>query len=182
VTKVAFQGELGAYSEEAVTALFWGENVELMPCRGFIDVVTAVVDGHADRGVLPVENSIIGRVIAGADAASTVGLRVLKKIALPIHHCLLAPPGANLEGLQRVLSHPAAIAQCSRFLRAHPRIEVIEWYDTAGAARDVALSSDPSTSAIASRRAAERYKLEVLVEGVEDDARNETSFVLVEKH
>jgi len=181
VTRVAFQGELGAYSEEAVSA-FCGEDVDLMPCRGFIDVVTAVVDGHADRGVLPVENSIIGRVIAGADAAATVGLRVVQKIALPIHHCLLAPPGAHIDSLQRVLSHPVAIAQCSRFLREHPRIEVIEWYDTAGAARDVALSSDPSTSAIASRRAADRYKLEVLLEGVEDNARNETSFVLVEKH
>jgi prephenate dehydratase len=181
VTRVAFQGELGAYSEEAATA-FCGEDVEFMPCRGFIDVVTAVVDGHADRGVLPVENSIIGRVIAGADAASAVGLRVLQKLALPIHHCLLAPKGAAVERLQRVLSHPAAIAQCTRFLRAHPGIEVIEWYDTAGAARDVALSADPGTGAIASRRAAVRYKLEVLVDGVEDDVSNATSFVLVEKH
>ena len=181
MTRVAFQGELGAYSEEAATALC-GEDLEFVPCRGFIDVVTAVVDGHADRGVLPVENSIIGRVIAGADAAATVGLRVVQKITLPIHHCLLAPRGAVVDGLVRVLSHPAALAQCARFLRAHPRIEIIEWYDTAGAARDVALSADLGTAAIASRRAAQRYQLDVLLEGVEDDTGNSTSFVLVEKH
>ena len=181
MTRVAFQGELGAYSEEAATALC-GEDVELIPCRGFIDVVTAVVDGHAERGVLPVENSIIGRVIAGADAASQVGLKVLQKVALPIHHCLLAPRGANVQTLERVLSHPAALAQCRKFFLAHPRIEAIEWYDTAGAARDVALSADLATAAIASRRAAHRYNLEVLVDGIEDDVSNATSFVLVEKH
>jgi prephenate dehydratase len=180
VIRVAFQGELGAYSEEAAIA-FAGSSAELVPSQSFNDVVIAVLDGHADRGVLPIENTIIGRVHGGADAAASSHLKVMQKIALPIRHCLLATEGTTIAMLQRVLSHPAAIAQCTKFLRTLSRIEVTEWYDTAGAARYVATSADPGTAAIASRRAAQRYQLEVLVEGVENSEANSTTFVLVEK-
>jgi prephenate dehydratase len=180
VIRVAFQGEYGAYSEEAATALCGG-GVELLPCSRFVDVASAVLRGDADSGVLPIENSIVGRVHAGADAAATAGLKSVQEITLPIRHCLLAPRGMTIAMVQRVLSHPVAIAQCRKFLRAHPHIEVIEWYDTAGAARDVALGAAPGTAAIASLRAAQRYQLEVLFSGIEDDTGNSTSFVLVEK-
>lgn len=180
MVSVAFQGEPGAYSEEAAIA-FAGPDAGLLPCRGFMDVVAAIVDGRADRGVLPIENSIIGRIRGGADAAESPLIRIVQEMALPIRHCLLAPGRATIATLQRVLSHPAAIAQCSRFLRTLPHIEITEWYDTAGAARDVAIDGDPHAAAIASRRAAERYRLGVLVEGIEDDPHNSTKFVLVEK-
>lgn len=178
--KVAFQGEVGAYSEEAAATLC-GPDTIMVPCKSFIDVVTAVVDGHAERGVLPVDNSIIGRVVAGADAAANVGLKLVDKLPMPIHHCLLAPRGATLAGIERVLSHPAALAQCTKFFAEHPGIEIIEWFDTAGAARDVALSRDQATAAIASKRAAQRYQLDVLLENLEDDPDNSTVFVLVSK-
>lgn len=158
-----------------------GPDAVMVPCRSFIDVVTAVVDGHVDRGILPVDNSIIGRVVAGADAAANVGLKLVEKLPMPIHHCLVAPRGATLKGIERVLSHPAALAQCTRFFAEHPAIESIEWYDTAGAAKDVALSRDQATAAIASKRAAERYQLDVLLEDLQDDPDNATVFVLVEK-
>lgn len=177
---VAFQGEPGAFSEEAAIALA-GAGARLLPCRGFMDVVTAVLEGRADRGVLPIENSIIGRIHAGADAAESPHIRIVQEIARPIRHCLLAPGGTTIATLQRVLSHPAAIAQCTRFLHTLRHIEITEWYDTAGAARDVAIEGDPRAAAIASRRAAERYQLDVLVDGIEDDPHNSTTFVLVEK-
>jgi prephenate dehydratase len=175
---IAFQGELGAYSEEAAV-VFGGNEANLLPCRSFIDVVTAVLDRQATHGVLPVDNSIIGRVVDGADAAGDTGLALVQKLALPIHHCLLAPSGATVNGLERVLSHPAALAQCTRFFASHPDIEAIEWYDTAGAAKDVALSADPATAALASKRAALRYRLEVLLENIEDTPNNQTRFVVV---
>lgn len=177
---IAFQGELGAYSEEAAIA-FGGDEANLLPCRSFIDVVTAVLDREATHGVLPVENSIIGRVVDGASAAGGAGLTLIEKLALPIHHCLLAPTGSSVDKLERVLSHAAALSQCTRFFATHPKIEPIEWYDTAGAAKDVALSADLTTGALASKRAALRYRLEVLIENVEDAPNNQTRFVVVAK-
>lgn len=175
---VAFQGELGAFSEEAVLR-FFGEGVEPVPSRGFAEVGEAVVSGAVDFGLLPIENSLAGSVVGSYDVLAGGGLEVLGEVVTPIHHCLLAPPGAVLEKVTHVLSHPVALAQCQRFLQAHPSMEAVVFYDTAGAAREVGITGDPARAAIAGRGAASRYGLQVLAGDIEDRTDNQTRFLVV---
>jgi prephenate dehydratase len=176
---VAFQGELGAYSEEAVTTLF-GAQARPQPRRENADVAAAVLSLDADYGVLPVENSLAGTVAASYDAVvSRPGLFVIAECTLPIHHCLLAPQGAAIESLRSVESHPVALAQCRSFFDRHPQVTSRAAYDTAGAARDVAAAGDPSRGAIASQGAARHYSLAILATNIEDRHDNRTRFVAI---
>lgn len=177
--RVAFQGELGAFSEEAIQQLWLGD-ADPMPQRDFSDVVRAVQIGAADRGVLPIENTIVGAIAGAHDAiAAATDLHALAETVVNVHHCLLGPPGASFERVKTVFSHPVALAQCGRFFAAHPRLELHSVYDTAGAALDVANVGDSDYAAIASRGAALRYKLDVLVPDIEDRADNQTRFLVV---
>lgn len=176
--RVAFQGELGAFSEEAVRVLF-GREVEPLARREFADVAEAVLRGDADCGLLPVENTLAGSVVAAYDVLASQPLEIVGEVVTPIHHCVLGLPGATLEGLARVTSHPVALAQCTRWLASHPTVRAVAAYDTAGAARDVAAGADPSVAAIAGRGAAERYGLRVLAADVEDRPDNQTRFLAV---
>jgi len=176
--RVAFQGELGAFSEEAVR-VFFGREAEPVACREFADVAAAVLRGEADFGLLPVENTLAGSVVAAYDVLATQPLEIVGEVVTPIHHCVLGLPGATLDGLARVRSHPVALAQCTRFLASRPGLQAIAAYDTAGAARDVANGGDPSLGAIAGRGAAERYGLEILAADVEDRPDNQTRFLAI---
>src|SRR5690348_7506013 len=143
---VAFQGELGAFSEEGVMQLWDGRAVPV-PQREFVDVVRAVETGATEYGLLPIENTLAGSVIGSYDAlAACETVHVVGETVVPIHHCLLAPRGATLERLASAASHPVALAQCAHFFRAHPRIEQRVAYDTAGAAQDVAERGDATTA------------------------------------
>lgn len=175
---VAFQGELGAFSEEAVHRYF-GEGVTPVPRRGFPEVGAAVASRDVDFGLLPIENSLAGSVVGSYDVLSGGGLEVVGEVVTPIHHCLLSTPGARLADVTEVLSHPVALAQCQRFLQAHPTMEAVAFYDTAGAARQVASSGRKEQAAIAGRGAAARYRLEILAEDIEDRHDNQTRFLVV---
>ena len=176
--RVAFQGELGAFSEEAVRRYWPGETAELVPRRSCADVVRSLEDGEVDYGLLPIENSLAGNVVATYDALSTArGTWVVGETILPIHHCLLALPGSAIGGLKRVASHPVALAQCRRFLDSHAGLKVEAAYDTAGAAHDVAASGDRDRAAIAGRGAAERFGLDILASDIEDRPDNQTRFL-----
>lgn len=179
-SRVAFQGAPGAFSEEAVHACF-GEKVEAMPCREFADVTRAVESGRADHGMLPVENTLAGSVIAAYDALLASDLRVVAEVVLPIRHFLMAPRGAELAGLESARSHPVALAQCSRFFAGHPHIRAIAAYDTAGAAEEVAASADVRSGAIAARSAADRYGLAILAADIQDRDDNATRFLAIER-
>lgn len=176
--RVAFQGELGAFSEEAVRT-FFGEEAEPVPRREFRDVGQAVASGEVDYGALPVENTLAGGVGASYDVLAREPLQVVGEVVVAIHHCVLGTAGATLGGIRRVLSHPVALAQAQRFFESHPGIEAVAVYDTAGAAREVVKLADPHTAALASRGAAERYELTVLAENVEDRPDNQTRFLIV---
>ncbi|HEX7089081.1 MAG TPA: prephenate dehydratase [Longimicrobiales bacterium] len=178
MVRVAFQGELGAYSEEAARR-FFAEPIEPVPCREFREVGAAVARGAVPYGLLPIENTLAGSVVASYDVLAGETLEVLGEVIVPIHHCLLGVPGTGVDRIVRVLSHPVALAQCSRFLLEHPSIEAVAIYDTAGAAREVASSADPCIGAIAGRGAAERYGLVVLAENIEDRPDNQTRFLVV---
>lgn len=175
---VAFQGELGAFSEEAVHR-FFSNGANPVPRRGFAEVGEAVASGEVDFGLLPIENSLAGSVVGSYDVLSQGGLEVVGEVVIPIHHFLLAVPGTVLDDVVQALSHPVALAQCQRFLQAHPRIEPIAFYDTAGAAREIAARGDRSRAAIAGRGAAERYGLTILAENIEDRHDNQTRFLVV---
>ena len=178
LSRIAFQGELGAYSEEAVRNL--DASATPMPCRDFLDVARAVESGEATAGVLPIENTLAGSVLGSYDAlAACESLHVVAETVVEIHHCVLAPRGATLDALVSVESHPVALAQCTRFLRARPAIAARAAYDTAGAARDVAARGDPRAAAIAGRAAAERYSLDILAADIEDRGDNQTRFLMV---
>jgi prephenate dehydratase len=178
--RVAFQGELGAYSEEAVYRLF-GAAAAPIPCRDFAAVGRAVAHGETDAAVLPVENTLAGAVVGSLDVLGdeSLGLRVAGEAVIPIDHCVLGIPGARLEDVARIRSHPVALAQCTR-LFAHPGLEAVASYDTAGAAREVRDLGDRSVAAIASAGAAARYGLSVLARGVADRADNQTRFLAVQ--
>lgn len=178
---VAFQGELGAYSEEAV-ARACGPHVELVPCRENRDVVRAVADGTVDLGVLPLENTLAGTVTASYDAiADEPAVHIVGEVVIPIHHCLLGVGGSTLHALRVVESHPVALAQCAGFLERHRWLEARAAYDTAGAARDLARSGDPTRGAIAGRPAATRYGLAILAADIEDRPDNQTRFVVISR-
>ena len=175
--RVAFQGDLGAYAESAI-AQIWHHPVDAMPQPTFIATVRAVEHGDADACVIPVENSIVGRVDAGWQAlAAHPQLRNVAEVSVPVRHCLMAPRGATLEGLRSAASHPVALAQCTRFFEQHEWIKSTKSFDTGGAAREVAERGDITQGAIASRAAAERYGLSVLEEGIQDSRDNYTRFV-----
>jgi prephenate dehydratase len=177
--RVAFQGELGAFSEEAIGQL-WPETATPVPMREFLDVARAVERGEVEFGLLPIENTLAGSVVGSYDALTTCeSLHVVAETVVAIHHCVLGVRGARLDALRSVESHPVALAQCGRFLREHPRIEVRAAYDTAGAARDVAARGDPCAAAIAGRAAAAHYDLDILAADIEDRPDNQTRFLAV---
>jgi prephenate dehydratase/chorismate mutase/prephenate dehydratase len=179
--RVAFQGELGAFSEEAIHQLWMGNAVPL-PHRDFSDVIQAVQSEAADRGVIPIENTIVGGIPAAHDVITNAAdLHVTGETVVSVHHCLLGPPNATFDDVKMVLSHPVALAQCGAFFANNPRLEVHAVYDTGGAALDVANVGDPEIAAVASRTAAHRYKLAVLVPDIEDRTDNQTRFLVVSR-
>jgi prephenate dehydratase len=176
-TIVAFQGEPGAYSEQAVRQHF-GTAVTPLPCRSFSEIFTAVQDNRATFGMLPVENSLAGTVIPAYDLLIDHDLRVQAEAVVRVEHCLMAPAGTALADVKQVKSHHQALAQCEQNLK-RMGITPIEYYDTAGAARDLAANPEPGTAAIASELAAQTYGLEILARNVEDLDFNYTRFFVL---
>jgi len=177
--RVAFQGELGAFSEEAIQQ-FWVGGADSLPCRDFSDVIRAVQSGAAQRGLIPIENTIVGGIAAAHDAITAApAVHATGETVVNVHHCVLGPPGATFDGVKMVLSHPVALAQCGKFFASQPRLEVHPVYDTGGAAHDVANVGDPEIAVVASRNAALRYKLSVLAPDIEDRADNQTRFLVI---
>jgi prephenate dehydratase len=177
MTTVAYQGEPGAFGEEAVVGWF-GNEVTPIPMPTFSAVCAAVESGDADAGVLPLENSLAGTVGDALDALATGSLRVIGEVLLPVRHQLLVVPGTDLREIRAVSSHWQALAQCERYLARHGW-EVIAAADTAGAARDLAASRVNDRAAIASRRAADRYGLEVAAADIQDADDNVTRFAIL---
>ena len=173
--KIAYQGEPGAYSDEAVTALF--PDAEASGFSTFRLTFDALEMGAVDAAVLPVENSSAGVVQEVSDLLWELpGLRIVRDHVQPVRHCLLGWPGP----VERALSHPQALAQCERYLHSR-QIRPVTFHDTAGAARAVAEQRQPGTAAIASKAAAARYGLYILADSIQDDSENRTRFVVVER-
>jgi prephenate dehydratase len=174
--KIAFQGEPGANSHIAIVEAY--PDTEPLPCATFEDALSAISSGEADLGMIPIENSVAGRVADIHHLLPASGLYIVGEWFLPVHHQLMAPRGARLSDIKTVESHVHALGQCRRIIRERG-IRPIVSGDTAGAARDIAERGDKTTAAIASRLAAEIYGLDILIEDIEDEAHNTTRFVML---
>ena len=178
---VAFQGERGAYSEDACFRYF-GNGVETRPCPDFKSVFEAVEHDKVTHAVVPVENSLEGSVTQVNDLLLDHDLSISGETIVPVKHCLMVNADADMGSIKEVLSHPQALGQCRKFLDGHPDWHIIPTYDTAGSARIVSDSKRLDQAAIASRRAANVYGLKVLKEDIQSEAFNYTRFFVLEKN
>lgn len=174
--KVAFQGEPGAYSEQAVFGYFGA--VETLPRESFENVFETVVSGEADAALLPIENSLAGSIHQNYDLLLRYQLHIVGEYFLRVRHCLIAAPGVRKDEIRKVISHPQALGQCAAYLRRWGvRTEAV--YDTAGSVKMLQASGVRDLAAIASRRAAELYGMQILEDGIEDNPENYTRFLAV---
>jgi chorismate mutase/prephenate dehydratase len=177
--KVAFQGELGAYSEMAVYS-FFGQNVTVKPCKIFDDVFENVKNGDVDFGVVPIENSIEGSVIRTYDLFLEYDLKVCGEIIIRVSHCLIANKGTGIDQIKTVYSHPQALAQCRKFLEQQ-KLQAISTFDTAGSVKMIKEEEMMDAAAIASERAAQIYDMPILAKEIEDVKNNSTRFFVLDK-
>jgi prephenate dehydratase len=175
---IAYQGEPGANSHLACQAAY--PDWQVLPCATFEDAFAAIEDGSATLGMIPIENSIAGRVADIHHLIPISGLHIIGEFFLPIHFQLLAIKGATLQTLRSVHSHVHALGQCRKIIRQYGLSPVVAG-DTAGSAREVAQARDPAKASLATRLAADIYGLEILATDVEDERHNTTRFVVLSK-
>ena len=172
--KVAFQGEPGAYSEEAGYAYFGV--VEMVPKESFDDVFDAVASGECQSGLIPIENSLAGSIHQNYDLLLYHNMHIVGEYILRVRHCLIGFPGIERSEITRVISHPQALGQCTRFLRKLG-VKTEPVFDTAGSVGLLNTSGERITAAIASKQAAEKYAMQVIQTGIEDNPENYTRFL-----
>jgi len=177
--KVAIQGEPGAFSHEAALKLVPG--AEILPCALSAEVFAALDAGEADAAVIPIENSLAGSVLEHFDLLLKHDVKVVEETLVRIRHNLIAMAGVTTAEIERVFSHPVALAQCRKFLASHPAMKAIAFYDTAGSVKQLPELGDPHAAAIASEAAAAIYGAEILARDIEDNPENYTRFFLVRR-
>lgn len=177
---VCYQGEPGAYGEEAAVQ-FFGEDAAIDRARTFEDVFLTLLAGKADYGVLPMENNSTGAITAVYDLFSQYGCYIVGEQVVPIHHCLMVPEGGTLETVRDVYSHEQGFFQSKAFFKQQPHWQLHSMENTAAAAKFVAEARDPSKAAVGSLRAAKLYGLSVLEEEINDASGNGTRFVILSK-
>lgn len=175
-SRIAFQGEPGAYSHQACHETF--PEMEALPCRTFEDVIETVRRGEADLAMLPVENSTYGRVADIHQLLPSSGLHIIDEAFVRVHINLLAVPGTRLEAVASAMSHTMLLGQCRDFLRRHG-IAAVTGADTAGSAKQIAEIGDPARAALASELAGEIYGLSVIARHIEDHDTNTTRFLVM---
>jgi len=178
--RVAFQGERGAFSEEAALKLL-GPEIELVPRKTFADLYASFNNDVADYLLAPVENTIAGVVQPSVDLLNSNSLRVLNEIQIKIEQHLIGCPGTVFETIETVQSHPVALAQCSRFFETHPRLQPVIADDTAGSVAEVIRLGVPQRAAIAGQHAAELYGGTIIRKSIQNHPENYTRFVLLVK-
>lgn len=178
--KIAIQGEPGSNSHMAALQAC-GPEITLVPCSLSAEVFEQVEDGLVDAVVLPIENSLHGSVAEHYDFLLGHEVQIVGETLLRIRHYVIATPGVRLSEVRRVLSHPVALSQCRLWLRAHPEIEAVPYYDTAGSVKTIMAEGRRDWAGIAPELAAEEYRASVLVKGVEDHAENFTRFYVLRR-
>jgi prephenate dehydratase len=177
--KIAIQGEAGSFSHEAAVKL--APDAVIVPQSFSAEVFAALACGAVDAAVIPIENSLAGSVLEHFDLLLYQDVKVVGETLLRIQHNLIGIPGTSTGEIQRVFSHPVALAQCRKFLAAHPRMEALAFYDTAGSVKRLVELGDAHAGAIASQAAARHYGAQILEAGIEDNPENYTRFFLVRR-
>ncbi len=177
MTRVAYQGIPGANSEIALQQHF-GDAVETYPCQEITHLFEALRRNEVEFSLLPVENALAGSVSGAYELLLDHDVRIQAEVILHVHHALLANQGTTLEDIREVRSHPQALMQCDRFLKRHD-LSPVGWYDTAGAAKNLAEEPDSSVAVIASTLAGELYNLDLIARQIEDEQFNFTRFLLL---
>ena len=169
--KIGIQGEPGSFSHEAATRLAseMGEEARIAPYSLSAEVFGALVRGDVDAAVIPIENSLAGSVTEHFDLMLTHDVTIIRETRRRIRHNLIAISGAQINQIDRVFSHPVALAQCRRFLAEHPKMESFAFYDTAGSVKQLVELRDRHAAAIASEEAARYYGAQILAAGIEDN-------------
>lgn len=179
MVNVAFQGERGAFSEDAAAKLF-GKNINFLPCIRLKEVFELVSEDKVESGVVPLENSQAGSINDTYDLLLAYPINIFAEVILRVSHCLMALPGERLADITMIYSHPQALAQCDEFL-SKLKVEIMPNYDTAGSAKMIKEKNLRKCAAIASRRAADIYSLQILAPEIETSANNYTKFVAISK-
>jgi prephenate dehydratase len=175
-SKVAFQGELGAFSHQAVQKIF-GPTAVPFSCIVFDDAFEAVARKKADFAVVPIENTLAGSIHANFDLLARHSLEIIAETTLRVQHNLIAYPGTSFRQIRQIYSHPAALEQCKRLLRRLKSVEKISFYDTAGSVKHIRDRGLREAAAIASENAARIYGMKILRRGIEDEPENFTRFL-----
>lgn len=178
--RIAFQGELGAYSELAIYGYF-GRDVDVAPNPAFADIFRLVDNGECDHGIIPIENSLTGSIHENYDLLLKHDLVITGEVKLRIMHNLIVNTGVTLDGIRRVYSHPQALSQCKDFLAGLENADLVSVYDTAGAARRIKETGARDEAAIASEQASRDYGLEILKAGIESNHMNFTRFLVLSR-
>ena len=178
--KIVYQGTKASYSEIAIDR-FFGKEIEPIGKSSFKEVFQSLENEEATFAAIPIENSLIGPIIENFDLFQSYEVSIMGELSLPIEHCLVGKKGQKIEEIKKVLSHSKALKQCSGFFQAHPWIEPVVHFDTAGAAKEISEQNDPRLAAIGSRKTATVYSLEVLKDHLEDDCSNQTRFLFLQK-
>jgi prephenate dehydratase len=178
IRSVAFQGERGAFSEQAA-ARYFQRKIRLLPVPAFDDIFKLVEGRKADSGILPIENSLHGSVLENYDLLQRYDLTIIGEVKLRIVHCLMANRGVSLKDIRRVYSHPQALAQCRSYLKRLKKVQPIPAYDTAGSAKLLRDENLTDAGAIASAQAARDYGLKILARSIEDNRANFTRFLVL---
>jgi prephenate dehydratase len=176
--RVAFQGERGAFSEEAAMKLL-GYEIELVPRKTFADLFNSLDNRLADYLLAPVENTIAGVVQPSVDLLRASSLTILDEVEIKIEQHLIGCPGASFDTIETVQSHPVAIAQCTRFFANNPQFKTVIAEDTAGSVAEIVRVRDPKRAAIAGQRAADLYGGSIIRRSIQDQTENYTRFVLL---
>ena len=177
--KIAIQGEFGSFSHEAATKLV--PDTEIVPCSLSAEVFAALSGDKVDAAVIPIENSLASSVAEHYDLMLSHNVRVERETLLRIRHNLIGISGVETGEINRVFSHPVALAQCRKFLAAHPRMEAYAFYDTAGSVKQLMELRDRHVDGIAREAAAHYYGAQILEAGIEDNPENYTRFLLVRR-
>ena len=177
--RIAFQGELGAFSQQAIQQIL-GPHAEPVPCQRFDQVFAALKTRQVDAVVVPIENTLAGSVYENYDLLMKFPFEITAETNVRVVHNLIALPGVDLRKIRRVYSHPVALSQCLDFFTRRPQIERVPFYDTAGSVKMIMEERPLGAAAIASELAANAYGGRILKRGIEDDRRNFTRFFLLE--
>ena len=178
--KVAIQGEVGSFHDEAAKIFFTSSNYEILACSSFEKVFFNVASQQADFGIVAIENSLYGSIHETYDQLISSSLEIIGEIEIQVRQQLIGTVNTKLSDIKTVISHPAALDQCKNYLSKHlPNAELVEHADTAGAVRELSISKDEQVAVIASDNACKLYGMNLLAKNIEDEQNNITRFIVI---